>query len=78
MVRKKKISLTIDKDLLESMEIATHFHQIAKSQLIQEAIELWLKKRTEEQMAKGYEEQSKEDVEFVEAAVNAQDEVYNG
>ena len=78
MITKSKISLTIDKDLLESVEDATQVYKIAKSQLAQEAIKLWLKKKTEEQMEKGYEEQAKEDLEFAELAANAQNEVFNG
>ncbi len=78
MITKSKISLTIDRELLESMDKAAQVYRIAKSQLAQEAIKLWLKKKTEEQMAKGYEAQAKEDLEFAELTMKAQDEVFNG
>lgn len=78
MVTKKKISISIDIELLESVKLASQVHNIAKSQLAQEAIKLWLKMKTEEQMAKGYEEQAKEDIEFIELATEAQNEVFNG
>jgi metal-responsive CopG/Arc/MetJ family transcriptional regulator len=77
MIKKRKISITIDKELLESMDLASRVHKIAKSQLAQEAITLWLKMKTDEQMAKGYEEQAKEDIEFIELATKAQNEVFN-
>ncbi len=78
MITKGKISLTLDKELLESVEEATKVYKIAKSQLAQEAIKLWLKKKTEEQMVIGYEEQAQEENEFVELTINAQNEVFNG
>ncbi len=78
MITKSKISVTIDKDLLEAVEKAARVHKIAKSTLTQEAIKLWLKSKTEEQMAAGYEEQAKENLELVELAVDAQYEVLNG
>ena len=48
MITKSKISLTIDKDLFDSIEEATRVYKITKSQLAQEAIKLWLKKKTDE------------------------------
>ncbi|NQU62749.1 MAG: hypothetical protein HQ517_00475 [SAR324 cluster bacterium] len=78
MITKSKVSLTIDTELLKAVEMAARVYKIAKSQLAQEAMELWLKKKTEEQMAKGYEEQAKEDFEFAELTMNAQNEVFNG
>jgi hypothetical protein len=74
MGTKGKLSVTIDKDVLEAIENASKTYHMAKSQLAQEALKLWLKKRTQELMARGYEEMSKEDKEFAELTVEAQKE----
>ena len=55
MRTKKKVSLTIDKDLYAAIEKASKALNMAKSQLAQEAFRLWLKEETETSMAKGYE-----------------------
>ena len=78
MITKSKISITIDKHLLEDIENAAKVYKMAKSKLVQEALKLWLKIKTEEQMAKGYEEEAKKDSELAELAFNAQNEVVNG
>ncbi|MBU2514392.1 hypothetical protein KJ966_23905 [bacterium] len=78
MITKSKISITIDKHLLEDIENAANVYKMAKSKLVQEALKLWLKIKTEEQMAKGYEEEAKKDSELAELAFNAQNEVVNG
>ncbi len=54
MGTKRKVSLTIDKDIYAAIEEASETYQIAKSQLAQEAFRLWLKKETEALMVKGY------------------------
>jgi hypothetical protein len=54
MRTKKKMSVTIDAEILEALEKAAKTCNMAKSQLAQEAFRLWFKKRTEESMAAGY------------------------
>ena len=54
MRTKRKVSLTIDEDIYAAIEEASITYQIAKSQLVQEAFRLWLKKETDALMAKGY------------------------
>ncbi len=75
MRTKRKISLTIDEDLYAAIEEASAKLNLAKSRLAQEAFRLWLKKETEDLMAKGYEEMAKEDQAFAEVALKAQKEV---
>ncbi len=74
MRTKRKVSLTIDQDLYAAIDRASRTLNIAKSQLAQEAFNLWLKKETETLMAKGYEDMAKEDKEFADITLEAQRE----
>ena len=71
MRTKKKISLTIDVETLEAIEAAAIKGNIAKSQLAQEAFNLWLRQKNEKQMAVGYADMAAEDREFAEMALEA-------
>ena len=75
MRTKKKVSVTIDAEILGSVEEASKTYNMPKSQLAQEAFGLWLKKKIEELMAKGYEEMAEEDREFAETFFDAQKEI---
>ena len=75
MRTKRKVSLTIDEGIYKAIEDASKKHKIAKSQLAQEAFELWITKETEVHMAKGYEEMFEEDKDFAEKTFEAQKEV---
>jgi len=75
MRTKKKMSVTIDAELLEAIEDVAKTCNMAKSQLAQEAFRLWFKKRTEESMAAGYIEMAREDREFADTALDAQKEI---
>jgi len=75
MRTKRKISVTIDANILERVEQASETYHIAKSHLAQEAFMLWLKQKTEERMAKGYAEMAKEDKKFVELSFESQRDV---
>jgi len=75
MRTKKKMSVTLDADIFEAIEVAAETHKIAKSQLAQEAFKLWLKNRTDKLMAEGYVEMAREDKEFADTALDAQKEI---
>ena len=75
MRTKRKVSLTIDEETYEAIEKASRSHRIAKSQLAQEAFQLWLKNETEALMAKGYKEMAEEDEVFAALTFEAQREV---
>ncbi len=75
MRTKKKISLTIDAGIYSAVEEASKTYRIPKSHLAQEAFKLWLKRETEDLMAKGYEEMGKEDKDMAEQAFEAQREI---
>ena len=65
----------IDEDLYAAIDKASITLNLAISQLAQEAFSLWLKKQTEELMAKGYEEMAEEDKAFADVTFEAQREI---
>jgi metal-responsive CopG/Arc/MetJ family transcriptional regulator len=75
MKTKKKLSITIDETLYEAVDQASRRYKVARSQLAQEALIQWLKRKTEVMMAKGYKEMAEEDQETAEFALPAQSEV---
>jgi hypothetical protein len=75
MRTKRKVSLTIDEEIYAAINKASKTLNMAKSQLAQEAFSLWLKKQTEELMAKGYEEMAEEDKAFADVTFEAQREI---
>jgi metal-responsive CopG/Arc/MetJ family transcriptional regulator len=75
MKTKKKISITIDESLYRAVDQASRRFKVARSQLAQEALSLWLKKKTEALMIKGYKEMAVEDQGLAEIFLNAQREV---
>lgn len=77
MQTKRKISLTIDKEIYALIEEASLTHNIGKSQLAERAFRLWLKRETEQLMAKGYEEMAEEDLAFAQKAFETQEEILN-
>ena len=75
MRTKKKVSLTIDGDLYMDIEKAAKTLNMAKSHLAQEAFKLWLKKKTEALMVKGYEDMAEEDKIFANLTSQVQREI---
>jgi metal-responsive CopG/Arc/MetJ family transcriptional regulator len=75
MRTKRKISVTIDAEIVEAIEDAAKTCNMAKSQLTEEALRLWFKKRTQESMAAGYVEMAREDREFADTTFDAQKEI---
>ena len=75
MRTKRKVSLTLDEKVYEAMEKASAVQNMAKSQIAEEALKLWLKRETESLMAKGYEEMAEEDERLAAITLEAQREV---
>lgn len=75
MGAKRKMSVTIDADIIGTIEDISAASGTAKSQLAQEALKLWLKKRTQDLMARGYTEMAEEDRKIAELSFEAQREV---
>ena len=75
MRTKRKLSVTVDEDIFQAVDKAAKACDMAKSQVAQEAFKLWIKRRTRDLMAKGYEEMAKEDQDFAELAMQAQREI---
>jgi len=75
MQTKKKITITIDEELCEAIDQAAKRFKMARSQLAQEALSLWLKKQTGALMRQGYREMGEEDRQFVELTFEGQREM---
>jgi metal-responsive CopG/Arc/MetJ family transcriptional regulator len=75
MRTKRKMSLTIDEEVYEAIERASEAQNMARSQIAEDALRLWLQKQTEALMAKGYEEMADEDEKMASAAFEAQREI---
>ncbi len=75
MRTKIKMSITIDEEIFQGVEQAAKEYNMAKSHLAQEAFQLWLVKKNEELMARGYEEMAREDRELADSALEAQREI---
>jgi hypothetical protein len=74
MQTKRKLSLTIDRDVYQAIEEAAAEGNRKKSHIAQQAFELWLRKETEAKMAEGYEEMQEENKAFAELTFEAQRE----
>ena len=75
MRTKRKMSLAIDEEVYEAIERASEAQNMARSQIAEDALRLWLQKQTEALMAKGYEEMADEDEEMATAVFEAQREI---
>ena len=75
MRRKGKSSMTIDEEMSIAGDRASEAYHVPKSQIARESFKIWLKKQTQELMAKGYEEMAKEDKESAELFFEAQSEI---
>jgi metal-responsive CopG/Arc/MetJ family transcriptional regulator len=76
MQTKKKITITIDEGLCDAIDQAAKRFKMARSQLAQEALSLWLKKQTGALMKQGYREMAEEDRQLAESALEAQREIW--
>jgi vancomycin resistance protein YoaR len=75
MIKKRKISVTVDETVIREIEKVSEKTRIPKSHIAQKAFELWLKQETERKMAEGYETMAEEDMDMAEKAVAAQREI---
>jgi len=75
MMTKSKVSFTIDKSILTKVENASSRYKIPKSRIAEDALSYWLKLKTKELMAKGYEDMAEEDGMMAEMTFDAQKEV---
>jgi rRNA-processing protein FCF1 len=75
VIKKRKISVTVDETVVREIEKASEKNRIPKSHIAQKAFELWLKQEMERKMAEGYQEMAEEDLDMAEKALAAQKEI---
>lgn len=74
MMTKSKVSFTIDKSILSKVENASSRYKIPKSRIAEDALNYWLKMKTKELMAKGYEDMAEDDGKIADMTFDAQKE----
>jgi len=67
MSNKLKVTITIDKAVVEEIDRLSKEQRESRSHLIEEAIKVWRKKRLEKELIDGYLAMVKEDIETAES-----------
>jgi metal-responsive CopG/Arc/MetJ family transcriptional regulator len=61
MPQKVKLTLSLDEDLVATLDNASRQSKKSRSRLVQEAIRLWKRKELQESLAQGYSAMADED-----------------
>lgn len=54
MATKAKLTVSIDKELMQELRVASREQRRATSHLVEEALRLWRRRRLERELAEGY------------------------
>jgi len=71
MARKVKLTLSLDEDVVETLDSVSKQSKQPRSRVVQEAIQLWQRRRLQQELADGYRSMSKEDQETAEQRLAA-------
>ncbi len=75
MARKMKVTLSLDEDLIETLNTISRQSKKPRSRVVQEALRLWRKKELQEKLAEGYQAMAEETRESVESGLAAFKEI---
>lgn len=75
MSNKLKVTITVDKSVVEEIDRLSKEQRESRSHLIEEAIKTWRQKQLEKELIDGYLAMAKEDLETAEANLKAGMEV---
>ena len=75
MNNKLKVTITLDKTILEEIDRLSKERKESRSGMIEEAIKVWKQKRLEKELMDGYLAMGKEDLETAESNLEAGTEV---
>ena len=75
MSNKLKVTITVDKSVVEEIDRLSKEQRESRSHLIEEAIKAWRQKQLEKELIDGYLAMAKEDLETAEANLKAGMEV---
>jgi len=71
MARKVKLTLSLDEDVVETLDSVSKQSKQPRSRVVQDAIQLWQRRRLQQELADGYRSMSKEDQETAEQRLAA-------
>ena len=71
MARKVKLTLSLDEDVVETLDFVSKQSKQPRSRVVQDAIQLWQRRRLRQELADGYRSMSKEDQETAEQRLAA-------
>jgi len=71
MARKVKVTLSLDGDLVQTLDRISRQSKKPRSRVVQEALRLWRRKELQEKLAEGYRTMAEEDRETAERGIAA-------
>ena len=71
MRQKVKLTVSLDQDLVETVDEMSRQSKRPRSQIVQEALRLWRRKELHEKLAQGYRSMAEEDRETAEQSLVA-------
>lgn len=71
MAHKLKVTLSLDQDLVETLERISRQTKKPRSRVVQEALRAWRRKELQEKLAQGYREMANENLETAEQGLSA-------
>lgn len=66
MARKVKLTLSLDEDVVETLDTVSKQSKQPRSRVVQDAIRLWQRRQLQQKLAEGYRSMAKEDQETAE------------
>ena len=71
MAHKLKVTLSLDEDLVETLERISRQTKKPRSRVVQEALRAWRRRELQEKLAQGYREMADENLETAEHGLSA-------
>ena len=71
MANKLKVTLSLDEDLVETLEQISRQTKKPRSRVVQEALRAWRRKELQEKLALGYQEMADENLKVAEQGLSA-------
>lgn len=71
MVQKVKLTVSLDQDLVETLDEMSRESKKPRSRVLQEALRLWRRKQLHDKLAEGYRAMAEEDLETAEKRLSA-------
>lgn len=76
MAQKIKVTLSLDEDLVETLDAISRQSKKPRSRVVQEALRLWRRKELQDKLAEGYQVMAEEDRETAEKGLTVFSEIH--